>query len=177
MAEAMVTSTNNCFSVTHSHFDDELRTLSQHGLSVDEALVLLSKEVTVMFDRFFDSAMHSLPFTSASNMVDHTARVIWVLLKSHVTIAEFMANGSKHHPAISAAFIRFLTRQTGSSSMTSKFDALKQLVEDHNTKANPSSAKAGEAKSTAAEVKTALDRHKTYVDNIVKWNSLKTSSK
>ena len=78
---------------------------------------LIFEYIIIMYDAFYRFQQEMMSFSKNMVRVDYLARVIWVSLKIHQAMTKFLTNGSaKYDPALSAAFIRFLTTQTAENS-------------------------------------------------------------
>jgi hypothetical protein len=53
LATKMLEHTQSWLSKVNKHLDSELTKLTQMNISPEEALILLSEEVIIMFDRFY----------------------------------------------------------------------------------------------------------------------------
>ena len=99
----------------HSHFEDEVTKLTQMGIPGDDALLLVSEQYTLIFDRMFDVRKLMTEYSTDVDEVSYLVDSLWITLKTHMVMAAFVENGLKYNTTISASFIRFLTRQTGSN--------------------------------------------------------------
>ena len=76
-------------------------------------LVLLSEEVIIIFQSFNTICCKWMDFRIKDIRVDYMVCCIWLALQVHVQMDEFVRDGLKYNSAISAAFVCFLTTQTG----------------------------------------------------------------
>ena len=110
LATWMLEHTQSWFQKVHKHLDSELIKLSQMGIPPEDALVLLSEEVIIMVERFHLIRCRRMDFTVKGSKVEYMVRCIWLILQVHVSMDEFVRDGLKYNSAISAAFVRFLTK-------------------------------------------------------------------
>ena len=113
LAIKMMDHTHGWYQKLHKHLDSELDKLKKMGISQANVLVLLSEEVIIIFERFNTIRRKRMDFRIKDNRVEYMVRCIWLALQVHVQMDEFMRDGLKYNSAISAAFVRFLTTQTG----------------------------------------------------------------
>lgn len=87
----------------------------------------------MMFSDFFECRKGLLEFEPSMNLANYLARIIWLSLKCHMAAKLLLKNGLKYSAVISAAFIRFLTKQTGantSAGLKSKLTELAKTVKN-----------------------------------------------
>ncbi len=89
----------------------ELSRLTQLHISGEESLILLLKEVIIMYARIHDVQTHMMEFTTHVNKVHYMVRCIWVTLQAHRVMQKFVQGGLNSHPAIVSA----LTKQMGNN--------------------------------------------------------------
>ena len=153
----MVADTVAWYTKLHAFFDEDLKTLTDLGIPGASALRLISEYVIIMFDTFHKFQQEMMSYCKNMVHADFLARVIWVSLKIHEAMAKFLGTGSaKYDPALSAAFIRFLTTETAANSSAALAKRVKKLEDAKapnvaTMKANISSAQ-GTADSVAADV-------------------------
>ena len=62
--------------------DVELLKLTQQHITEEDALILLSEEVIIMFSRIQTECMQRIEFVAShANKVDYTTRCIWITLQ------------------------------------------------------------------------------------------------
>ena len=96
--------------------------------------------------------------------VEYMVRCIWMTLQVHVSIDEFVRDGLKYNLAISAAFVRFLTKRTGSNvglGVSGLISKLEERVKSAEGAVKEGVKKANEATTCAALASTAADLVKT----------------
>ena len=118
LASHMATKSRSFHQNFHDHIRKEMVKLKQLGVPEEECMVLASEEYCLIFNRFFDARKKILQHEEGMDVVDFSTRMIWVSMKTHMIMEELMKDGIKYHPIISAAFIRFLTKQTGANVAT-----------------------------------------------------------
>ncbi len=80
----MLEHTQSWFQKVHKHLDSELTKLSQMGIPLEDALVLLSEEVIIMFERFHSIRRKRMDFTVKGAKVKYMVCCIWLTLQVHV---------------------------------------------------------------------------------------------
>jgi hypothetical protein len=84
LALKMIDKTVEWISKVHKHLDAELLKLTQQHITEEDALILLSKEVIIMFSRIQTERMQWMEFVaSRANKVDYMTRCIWITLQVH----------------------------------------------------------------------------------------------
>lgn len=114
---------------TNEHFSNEIATLTEMGIKEEEACVLCTDEYKIMYDRMYLERMHCKTYVLEGDNVRVMARAIWVGLKTLKIMKEVLANGLPHHSALSAAFVRCLTRKLGKGDSGGN-KSLSALVEE-----------------------------------------------
>ena len=117
------------FNTVHRHLDAELLQLAQLHISEDKCLILLSKEIIIMFLMIHDIRKQRMEFTLKGNRVEYMVRCIWLTLQVQAVMDGFVKQGLKYNSATSAAFIRFLTKQTSQNVSTGIGSQIKVLAE------------------------------------------------
>ena len=169
LAMKMLEHTQSWLSKVNKHLDSELTKLTQMNISPEEALILLSEEIIIMFDRFYTIRRKRMEFIVKGTRVQYMVRCIWLTMQVHMAMDEFVRDGMKYNPAISAAFVRFLTKQTGSNvgagigGMITKLEARLHVAE---AAAKEAVKEAKEATRRATGASTAADNCKTALAKI-----------
>jgi hypothetical protein len=157
--------------------DSELSKLTQLGIKAEEVLNLLSEEVIIMFDRFYAIRPKRMDFTVKGAGVEYMARCIWLTLQVHALMDEFIKDGLKYNPVISAAYVRFLTKQTGSNvgaGIGGQFSKLEEQVKSVEATAKEAAKVAKEATQRASTAGTNTDAVKTSLKQLTdKVNAVK----
>lgn len=112
----------------HTHMLNESTTLIELGIEEGEVCELLSEELILIFDRLFKCRTTVMEWDPNMDQVEYTTRVLWASLACLAKAEEFTRDGLAYHPIISAAFIRFLTKQTGENSAAGMAVKLKDLT-------------------------------------------------
>ena len=177
----------------HDHVREELTKLDQVFIPEDEAMLLISEKIALIFKRFFAERSLAMRFEEGGNTADFLADILWVNLKVLVAAEELLKDGLKYHPLLSAAFIRFLTKQTGANADSGLGGQLTELRTYINsairglasasaidTKLAPIKSTAETAKSTAMAAKGVADGAKSLanktsniLNTVICLNSLK----
>ena len=118
LANYCATKARTFHSAIHDHVRSEMIKLVQMGVPESESLILLSEQILLIFNRFFEQRKLILQHREGMDMADFTTRVVWVTLKTQVVAAEFLADGIRNHQLTGNAFLRFLTKQTGQNVST-----------------------------------------------------------
>jgi hypothetical protein len=129
LATSMLEHTQAWFQKVHKHLDSKLMKLTQMGILEEEALILLSEEIIIMYDRFYPIWCKRMEFIVKGTRVDYMACCIWLTMQVHMAMDDFVHDGMKYNAPISSAFIRFLTKQTGSNVGTGVVNLLSKLEE------------------------------------------------
>lgn len=152
----------------HKHLDMELTKLTQQHIAQEEALILLSEEMIIMYTRIHAIRKSRMEFVaSSSNKVDYMVRCIWVTCQVHRVMQEFIQGGLKYNSTIGTAFIRFLTKQTGSnvaSGVGGQLKAHTDLLATMKGTVHSAAEAAKEATKTAKEALTRASTANTTAD-------------
>jgi hypothetical protein len=161
VALSMIDRTLAWFNTVHRHLDAELLQLSQLHISEDECLILLSEEIIIMFSMIHDIRKQRMEFTLKGKRVEYMVRCIWLTLQAHSVMDGFVKRGLKYNSAISAAFIRFLTKQTGQNVSTGIGSHIKVLQEALDKAVKMAKEAADAAKEATRVSKEASTRSNT----------------
>jgi hypothetical protein len=94
LALKMIDKTVEWISKVHKHLDTELLKLTQQHITEEDALILLSEEVIIMFSRIQMERMQWMEFVAShANKVDYMTRCIWITLQVHRVMQEFVQGG------------------------------------------------------------------------------------
>jgi hypothetical protein len=104
LALKLLDHTLSWFSTVFKHLDVEFTRLTQVHISEEETLILLSKEVIIMFDCFHAIRHKRMDFMVNGSRVEYMVRCIWISMQVHMTMEELTANGMKYNPSLLAAF-------------------------------------------------------------------------
>jgi hypothetical protein len=128
MARDMASASIDFHDKLHAHFEDEITKLTQLDIPDAEALELVTEQFTLVFDSLFECRQAVMSYTGeGGDKVPHMVRCLWITLNTHMKMEAFFKNGLKFDPIISASFIRFLTKQTGSNVAAGVGGKLKAL--------------------------------------------------
>ena len=128
MARDMASASSDFHDKLHAHFEDEITKLTQLDIPENKALELVTEQFSLIFDALFECRQAVLAYTGqAEDKVTHMVRCLWITLNTHMKMEVFIKNGLKFDPIISASFIRFLTKQTGSNVAAGVDGKLKAL--------------------------------------------------
>ena len=155
-----------------SFFSDDLKNLSEVGLSKVQVLVLISEYLIIISDVIWTHMQKVMQFTVNSNMADFTTRVIWVNLLVHQEMAKFTEGSNmKYNPQLGMAYQRFLTKEFGQIEVSKILGAV-QKVEDSVKAATDvclaAKKSAADANGEATRVSKALEGVKTRLGVVEK---------
>ena len=168
----MIDRTLAWFNTAHRHLDAELLQLLQLHISEDKCLILLSEEIIIMFSMIHDIRKQRMEFTLKGERVEYMVRCIWLTLQAHAVMDGFVKRGLKYNSAISisAAFIRFLTKQTGqnvSTGIGSQIKVLTKVLEKAIKMAKEAADAANEATRVSKEASTRSNTASSAADKAV----------
>jgi hypothetical protein len=104
LVQMMLEHTQRWLLTVHKHLDAELTKLMQMNILEEEALILLSEDVIIMFDCFYAIRHKRMDFVVKGSRVEYMVWCIWILLQVHMAMDDFVKDGLKYNLAISAAF-------------------------------------------------------------------------
>ncbi len=81
LATRMLKHTQAWFQKVHKHLDSELTKLTQMGILEEEALILLSEEIIIMYDRFYVIWRKRMEFIVKGTRVDYMVCCIWLTIR------------------------------------------------------------------------------------------------
>ncbi len=178
---SMINRTLAWFNTVHCHLDAELLQLAQLHISEDECLNFLSEEIIIMYMMIHEIRKQHMEFTLKGKRVEYMMRCIWLALQAHTVTDDFIKRGLKYNLAISAAFIRFLTKQTDqnvASGVGSQIKVLTEVLEKYVKMAKEAADAANEATRVSKEAitwsglaSTAADKAASDVKAILAKNS------
>jgi hypothetical protein len=166
----------------HKHLDLEYTKLTQQHILEEDALILLSDELIIMFARIQAVQMQWMEFVaSCANKVDYMVRCIWITCQVHQVMQEFVQGGLHRNKAIANAFMQFLLVKTmvGSAAAGSggqlktlmdKVDTLTTAVRGAAKDAKEAAKNAKEASTCGSTANTNADTAKNRVNLIYSKN-------
>jgi hypothetical protein len=169
LAMKMLEHTQSWLSKVNKHLDYELTKLTQMHISPEEVLILLSEEVIIMFDRFYTIRRKRMEFIIKGTRVQYMVRCIWLTMQVHMAMDKFVCDGMKYNPAISAAFVCFLTKQMGNNvgaGIGGMITKLKSRLHAAEAAAKEALQMVKEASKRATGASTAADTCKTALAKI-----------
>lgn len=148
------------------HLDDELTKCSQLHIPDAQCLILISDQLKIVFDDIYEVRKHVVMRDDCSK-ADLSATCFMATMRAHTIMGAFRSAKFRYHASISAAYIRFLAKQTGENSSAGVGTKIKTL--ETSLKALETSM------STAIEgVKKKADKCDSKLEDIIKKNTLKT---
>ena len=166
----------------HKHLDTEYLKLTQQHISEDEALILVSEQVIIMYQRIHQVRSQRMEFVpNKGSRVAYMARCIWITCQVHRVMHNFVKGGLKNNPAISKAFVRFLTQQTAQNvasgigsqlkTISNSVASMKGTVSAATTAAKEATQAAKEANARATTANTNADAAKNGLNSLYSKNS------
>ena len=167
LAKEMVDASEDFHEKLHNHFEDQLSTLVDSGIPVDEVLTLLSDQFVLLFGRLYSARKLSLEYTRNVDVWDWGVRAVWVAMKALQIQDEATKAGLKQDSGMGISFVHFLTKQTGK-----KFNQmLGGGVEDVTKVAKAARDTANTAKAAAESAKTNAEAAHNKIDQVLELNS------
>ena len=102
--------TQSWFLTVHKRLDAELTKLTQMKITPKEALILLSEEIIIIFDRFYTICRKHMDFVVKGTQVEYMVWCIWLTLQVHMAMDDFVKDVMKYNVTILPAFICFLMK-------------------------------------------------------------------
>ncbi len=170
----MMEHTQSWFQKVHKHLDSKLTKLNQMGILQEHTLVLLLEEVLIMFEQFYSIRQKRMDFTVKGLRVEYMVRCIWLTLKVHVQMDEFVHDGLKYNSAISAGFVQFLlsqTRSKGGTGFDGQLTKLEERLKSVESAIKEAVKEAKEASKHAASAGTSADSVRTGLTKLFINNS------
>ncbi len=99
---------------------------------------------------------------------------IWLAMQVHIAMDKFVKDGAKYNPAISAVFVQFLTKQTGSNvgaGLKSKLSKLEEQLKSAESTTKEAIKEAKEPSKRAAMAGTNADAIKLGLAQLFVKNS------
>ncbi len=173
LALRMLEHTQSWLLMVNKHLDAELTKLTQMHISADEALILLSEEIIIMFNQFYAIRRKRMEFRVKGTWVEYTVQCICLTLQVHMAMDYFTRDWMNYNPAISAACVLFLTKQMG-GNVSSGVGGQMQMVND---KIKTIEALAKEAKKESSNAIAHATMASSAVDDVKKkLNSLQANN-
>ena len=170
LALSMIDKTYNWYVVLHRHLDAELVRLTQMKLDSESLLVLLSKEVIIMFTLVHNIRKKGLEFLLACDPLAYMVQCIWLTIEIHGVMEEMIKHGISSNSAINAAFVRFLSKQvavTAGSKADNKLEGWQKKITDDTAKAM---TVATDAKNVANGAQVLANKAKEDIKNLYAKN-------
>lgn len=103
--------------------------LTGMGLTSAKVMLLVSNQVTQIFDNCFEFGQMAMNVDS-SNKLATAIRYVWVSLQCCAKQMEYLQAHIKQHPGIMNSFLRFLTKATAESSTSGVNTKVDNLVKE-----------------------------------------------
>ena len=85
MARDMASASSDFHDKLHAHFEDEITKLTQLDIPENEALELVTKQFSLIFDGLFECRQAVLSYTGEDeDKVAHMVRCLWITLNTHM---------------------------------------------------------------------------------------------
>ena len=162
LAIKMIDKTVEWISKVHKHLDAELLKLTQQHITAEDALILLSEEVIIMFSRIQTERMQRMEFVaSRANKVDYMTRCIWITLQVHRVMQEFMQGGLQNNSTMATAFMCFLVKTSAGNAAGGGGGQLKTLTDKVEKLQTAAAMATTVSKDALKDSKVALTRAST----------------
>ena len=146
-------------SKVHKHLDAELLKLTQQHITAEDALILLSEEVIIMFSRIQTEHMQWMEFVAShANKVDYMRRCIWITLQVHQVMQEFVQGGLQSNSTIATAFMHFLVKTLAGNAAGGGGGQLKTLTDKVEKLQTAAATATTVSKDALKDCKEALTR-------------------
>ncbi len=181
LALKMIDKTVEWISTVHKHLNSELLRLTQQHITEEDALILLSEEVIIMFLRIQTERMQRMEFVaSCANKVAYMTRCIWITLQVHWVMQEFVQGGLQSNATIATAFMHFLVKTSAGNAagggggqlktLTDKVEKLQSAAVTATTVSKEALKDSKEALTWASTANTQADTAKNAVNSIYAKN-------
>ncbi len=181
MALKMINQSVEWIHTVHKHLDTEYMKLTQQHISEEEALILLSEQVIIMYQRIQQVRSQRMEFVpTKGSKAAYMAQCIWITCQVHRVMQDFVVGGLKNNSAISTTFIRFLTKQTSANvasgvggqmkTVTDTVTMQKGSVTAATTAAKEATQAAKEANACATTANTNADTAKNSLNSLYAKN-------
>jgi hypothetical protein len=162
LAIKMIDKTVEWISKVHKHLDAELLKLTQQHIMAEDALILLSEEVIIMFSRIQTERMQRMEFVASRAIkVDLMTRCIWITLQVHRVMQEFVQGGLQSNSTIATAFMRFLVKTSAGNAAGGGGGQLKTLTDKVEKLQTAAAMATTVSKDALKDSKEALTRAST----------------
>lgn len=118
----------------------------------------------------FDVRKLMTEYSTDVDEVSYLVDSLWITLKTHMVMAAFVENGLKYNTTISASFIRFLTRQTGSNVSAGVGGSLKTTKKDLLAEIAKATTLANGAKTLASSAESHASTNSNKLVNLFAKN-------
>lgn len=112
-----------------SYLDNEYLMLDTYKLAAEQTLLLLSNQVTQMFEDIYEVRVPAAN-TDITQRPTAAVRYAWVTLRALSVMAAYRDVKFRDHPAIAGTFIRFLTRNLADQSSLGLNSNVKELEKE-----------------------------------------------
>ncbi len=168
LALKMINCSVKWIHMVHKHLDTKYSKLTQQHILAEEALILLSEEVIIMYHQIHQVRRQCIEFmASKGNKAAYMAWCIRIKCQVHRVMQVFVKGGLKNNPAILTAFVHFLTKQTGgnvASGVGGQIKALTDTVATLQGSVSMATSTTKEATQVAKEANTRATRANTNAD-------------
>jgi hypothetical protein len=168
-------------SKVHKHLDAELLKLTQQHITAEDALILLSVEVIIMFSRIQTERMQRMEFVACrANKAEYMTRCILITLQVHRVMQEFVQGGLQSNSTIATAFMSFLVKTSAGNAagggggqlktLTDKVEKLQTAADMATTVSKVAMKDSKEALTRASTANTQADTAKNAVNSLYAKN-------
>jgi hypothetical protein len=100
LALRMLEHTQSWFLTVHKHLDVELTKLTQMKTPPNDALILLSEEIIIMFGRFYAICHKCMDFVVKGRQVEYMVWCIQLTLQVHMVMDDFVKERMRYNLTI-----------------------------------------------------------------------------
>lgn len=113
-----------------TYLDNDFERLVQFGINEKDCLILVSDQIHIVFEQLFKKRMHLASFSQLNDLSEYAAQLAHISLKAHGIMDEFSRAGFEGHGMLGNAFVKFLARQCGTTSVAGLEKRLIKLEEE-----------------------------------------------
>ena len=107
LATSMVSASKDFHDAIVLHFDEEYMSLTQNDFKGKDVLQYLSDQFAKIFESFYDIRCHAHSTTEVVDDLERLSQYIWLTIKCHDKMAEFLRDGILNHQLMQSALSRF----------------------------------------------------------------------
>lgn len=163
IAKALALASLEFHTHLHKYFNDTMLKLSQRGMSSKNIRSLLSNQYHLIMQDI-NAIRRKAHYLSNKHVtkIDRMTRVVWVTLKTHQKMDEYLKYSFEHHLLITSSYVRFLTDNFASVKPSGGHDEKmwKKALDDYKRSYDERISKLeSELKSTKDQLSLILKYH------------------